>query len=228
MKICNKCNKQKALTEFYYRKDNDTYRTECKECTKAAKTIRENQPGVKEKRARKEKLRRIKHKNRINQTLYKQRYGTPELKANSKKKAKLWRSSKGGILSYYKSLLQKRNKYANDKVKQPELHTKKRIAERRRRYKTVYPNVLVSSLKDYYNRFLYTPKICSYCGTSCETSWTLDHINPSIRGGNNTVDNLTITCVYCNSSKGATPLLIWLIQQKITNKYFKDNHLIEK
>lgn len=32
MKICNKCNKKKELSNFYFRKDNNEYRKECKEC----------------------------------------------------------------------------------------------------------------------------------------------------------------------------------------------------
>ena len=32
MKTCNKCNTEKELTEFYYRKDTNSYRKECKEC----------------------------------------------------------------------------------------------------------------------------------------------------------------------------------------------------
>lgn len=33
-KICWKCGKSKPLTEFYFRKDSNTYRNECKECLK--------------------------------------------------------------------------------------------------------------------------------------------------------------------------------------------------
>ena len=32
MKVCIKCNIEKNLTEFYFRKDNGKYRNECKEC----------------------------------------------------------------------------------------------------------------------------------------------------------------------------------------------------
>ena len=73
MKICTKCNQQKELSEFYFRSDTQTHRNECKDCTKAAKAIRESAPGVKELRARKERERRILHKERINETLRNQR-----------------------------------------------------------------------------------------------------------------------------------------------------------
>ena len=31
-KSCNKCNNEKNITEFYFRKDNQKYRNECKSC----------------------------------------------------------------------------------------------------------------------------------------------------------------------------------------------------
>lgn len=73
MKTCTKCNSQKQLSEFYFRKDNNTHRNECKECTKAAKAVRESVPGVKVIRAQKERERRKTYKDKINSTLRKQR-----------------------------------------------------------------------------------------------------------------------------------------------------------
>ena len=73
MKTCTKCGITKPLIDYYYRKDSNTYRNECKECIKHAKALREAQPGVKEERARKERERRLNHKDRINETLRKQR-----------------------------------------------------------------------------------------------------------------------------------------------------------
>lgn len=35
MKVCTKCNLEKELTEFYFRKDSGKYRTNCKECFNA-------------------------------------------------------------------------------------------------------------------------------------------------------------------------------------------------
>ena len=73
MKTCTKCGVLKELNQFYYRKDTNTHRTECKECTKRAKAIRESLPGVKELRAKKEKERRLLHKDTINNVLKLQR-----------------------------------------------------------------------------------------------------------------------------------------------------------
>lgn len=73
MKTCTKCGITKPETDFYFRKDNNKYRNECKDCTKKFKAQRESKPGVKEERARKERERRKLHKDRINATLKKQR-----------------------------------------------------------------------------------------------------------------------------------------------------------
>jgi 5-methylcytosine-specific restriction endonuclease McrA len=75
MKTCTKCNIEKPLSEFYFRKDLQAHRSDCKDCFKAKKALRELQPGVKEERARKERKRRLDHKDRINATLRKQRMG---------------------------------------------------------------------------------------------------------------------------------------------------------
>ena len=41
-KICNKCNTEKIVTEFYFRSDTKKYRNSCKDCIKKEKII-ENQ-----------------------------------------------------------------------------------------------------------------------------------------------------------------------------------------
>ena len=64
--VCNKCNKEKPLSEFYFRTDNNKYRKDCKECFKKAKAIRESKPGVKELRALKERERRANDDGTIN------------------------------------------------------------------------------------------------------------------------------------------------------------------
>ena len=88
MQTCPTCNQTKTLSAFYFRADSNTYRKTCKTCFKEAKAIREAQPGVKDERARKERLRRFTHKDKINTTLREQR-NAPELnkqvKANNAK-----------------------------------------------------------------------------------------------------------------------------------------------
>lgn len=50
--------------------------------------------------------------------------------------------------------------------------------------------------------------VCAYCkGT--EGPFALDHIHPFSRGGLHTVENLTVACSTCNSSKGDKLLKNW-------------------
>lgn len=41
---------------------------------------------------------------------------------------------------------------------------------------------------------------CAYCGTS-EGPFEVDHIIPRAKGGENTIENVTVACRSCNRSK---------------------------
>lgn len=215
---CNKCNQSKDESEFYFRKDTGSYRKSCKSCIKAAKAIRESEPGVKELRANKEKERRRVHKERINAKLKEQRYGTKEKRLNYLKRLKEWRKTEGGVKSYQKTLLSKRTTYSDKKETRTVEHLKNLLAVRRNRYKKCNPDAPISALEEYIEEFIPTTKFCRYCGTPCESSWTLDHIIPVVQGGDNTVENLVIACRSCNSSKNKKSLIHWLAyNQKLKN-----------
>lgn len=53
-----------------------------------------------------------------------------------------------------------------------------------------------------------TIKECSYCGLN-GVKLTIDHIVPISRGGANSLDNIAMACVHCNSSKGNKTLDEW-------------------
>lgn len=53
-------------------------------------------------------------------------------------------------------------------------------------------------------------KICTYCGISCSNLFHVDHIEPLSKGGLHELDNLTIACQSCNTSKGQKSLLEFL------------------
>lgn len=50
--------------------------------------------------------------------------------------------------------------------------------------------------------------LCAYC--NCGGRLTLDHIDPISKGGEHDIENAAVACNRCNSSKGDTPLLLWL------------------
>lgn len=45
---------------------------------------------------------------------------------------------------------------------------------------------------------------CVYCGEAVPPdNWHVDHRTPRSLGGSNRLDNLCVSCVHCNCSKGA-------------------------
>lgn len=63
---------------------------------------------------------------------------------------------------------------------------------------------------------IYGPLVndpCSYC---CGSATGVDHIEPIALGGEDHWSNFTAACRDCNSSKSATPLLLWLVRRPVT------------
>jgi 5-methylcytosine-specific restriction endonuclease McrA len=53
--------------------------------------------------------------------------------------------------------------------------------------------------------------LCVYCD---RRATTVDHVVPLAAGGSNDISNLVPACGSCNSSKGDTPLVVWLAHQR--------------
>jgi hypothetical protein len=53
---------------------------------------------------------------------------------------------------------------------------------------------------------------CSYCGS---TAGGIDHIEPRNDGGVDATTNLTAVCASCNSRKQTTPLLLFMLRERI-------------
>lgn len=45
-------------------------------------------------------------------------------------------------------------------------------------------------------------KKCAYCSKYCAEDYHIDHKLPLFYGGDNSFDNLALSCPYCNLSKG--------------------------
>jgi 5-methylcytosine-specific restriction endonuclease McrA len=56
-------------------------------------------------------------------------------------------------------------------------------------------------------RLLLSNDPCADCGGP---AGEVDHIDALMIGGTETNDNLTAACKSCNSSKGTTPMLLWM------------------
>lgn len=70
------------------------------------------------------------------------------------------------------------------------------------------------------------PKECVFCGSKHEL--TTDHLIPQNRGGDDSADNLVLSCRYCNSSRGDKGIFEWLglkkkddLHRLVAGKYLK-------
>ena len=91
-KICNKCKKEKALVEFYFRKDQNKYRNECKECC-----LDNNSAYCKRNKIRIKKKQEIYRDNKKKAHPYIGSYKSAQNRCNSKKNKDYHRYSGRGI-----------------------------------------------------------------------------------------------------------------------------------
>ena len=70
------------------------------------------------------------------------------------------------------------------------------------------------------------PKNCVYCGSM--TGLTTDHLIPRSRGGDDSADNVVLSCLPCNTSKGEKGVFEWLglkekdkLHRLVAGKYLK-------
>lgn len=70
----------------------------------------------------------------------------------------------------------------------------------------------VGSIADDERLKLRMPQSCCYCGSADHLS--VDHLIPRKKGGLDNGDNMVWACRTCNSSKGATDVLEWLLKRQ--------------
>lgn len=70
----------------------------------------------------------------------------------------------------------------------------------------------VGSLADDERLKLKMPQSCCYCGNTDHLA--VDHLIPRKKGGLDKGDNMVWACRSCNSSKGATDALEWLLKRQ--------------
>ena len=62
---------------------------------------------------------------------------------------------------------------------------------------------------------------CVYCGEWFpEPMLTLDHVEPRMRGGDQSEGNLVAACRPCNSSKGSAPAWAFLAEREVERENF--------
>ena len=193
-KVCNKCNKEKSLTEYHKDKSKkDGFRSDCKKCNCASrKKWREENPE-KIKAARKkwqkenpEKVKALKRKWK--------KENPGKVKASRKKYYLKHGEEERARQKIYR-------KTHREKVKAIQsLSDSKRRAQKRN---TQVEKITPSLLKEYWIKKGIDPQRCYHCDKTFEGLYEhLDHYYPLSKGGTHTKENLVPSCEHCNLSKG--------------------------
>ena len=181
-KRCTKCAELKALSEF--RKDRsgkNGLRSQCKACAAAY--------GKQYRAAHPDYHKRYREGN-YEDALAREKHYRDTHSAQRAAYNQRWRAANPDYRKHY-----------ND------THKEERAASNnRRRALKAAATIEDFDIMEVWEREGYT---CAYCGST--ENLTIDHIVALADGGSHSLDNLTVACMSCNSSKGAKPLIEWLL-----------------
>jgi hypothetical protein len=197
-KICTKCNCEKELTEFRFRKDTNNYRNDCKKCSSDfSKQHRlKNIDKIKER----QKEYRLNNKDRKRETdrIYREQQGEELLK----KKREYHYANRDSLIEKKKNYNFKNKEHIskyNKLYRQTENgKASRKNSHQKRRTKFKSGDVNTEQLKQLY----INTKNCYWCNCKLEKDDThLDHFYPLSKGGKHTINNLVLSCSSCNLSK---------------------------
>ena len=97
-------------------------------------------------------------------------------------------------------------------VAQAEVYAKSHFIIRSRLYSGLRRGTMsIGSIVDDERLKLVLAQACAYCGS--QNALSMDHVLPRSRGGEDSGDNIVWSCRSCNSSKGSTDLLEWMVKR---------------
>ncbi len=77
------------------------------------------------------------------------------------------------------------------------------------------------------------PRVCVFCGATEDLS--TEHLIPKHRGGSDSPDNLVLSCLRCNTSRGAKGIFEWLglkekdrLHRLVAGKYLKELYTLHE
>ena len=203
LKICNKCNIEKDIINFYKNKNTKSgFRNNCKQCE--LDYYRNNKEKISKSRSN----YYLKNKEKID--FYNKEY-TQLNKEKVKNYQKDWYCKNKDSLKYKHSEWHLKNKESVSERKKRTNNTplgkinKKINKAKRRALEYIAEGSFTSD--DILNLFESQNSRCVYCDNLLETSGTnkyhIDHIQPLSKNGTNWVSNLQLLCPHCNLSKGS-------------------------
>ena len=216
IKKCIKCNLLLPNEEFYFRKDSNTYRNECKEC--------HHKQTKKYRQKNKERLNKIsreyhkKHREKLNKISGKYHEKHKEEQNTKRREYHKKHREKEIIIrrKYYqknKDTINKKRREEKDRLNKIRRKWRNKnkdkvnatIRERTLKKKQLFEDF---TLEEWLQKVELTNGICSICGRLYSEVHpfcvTLDHTPPiskAVIGFHYTIENVTPMCGSCNSSK---------------------------
>ncbi len=201
MRICNKCKKEKPLTDFYKDRSNASgYSYRCKEC----KRIQQNKYHENNREAKRDYMEKYRKENPHIQKLWKQK--NPD---------------------YMKNHYAENKEIYHNNMRKWRMENRNRAAGYSRAYrarKAEVKNDLTE--EEWFGIINHFGNSCAYCGNN--TDITLDHVIPISKGGDHSKNNVVPACMSCNASKQARDVEEWYSKQDFydennLNKIIEEN-----
>ncbi len=165
---------------------------------------------VKETRKKYRQTEECKERKRVNQT---KRMLIPEVKEHSRQlsnrdEIRLPRLEK--LRSGYPQRKTRQAEYYREHNQKPESKFKARSRGHRRRSALINAkgSFTTDEIKELYN---LQDGRCGYCGIPLKFGYHADHMNPISKGGDNTIENILLTCPECNMAKHDKTLEEWMV-----------------
>ena len=127
----------------------------------------------------------------------------------AKRRADNPEASRANNLAYKKANPEKWREYQR-RWRDDNPHVKQAEKQRRRTRERCAPGRGVSA-REWRAIVAGSLGICVYCHSRAKR--TMDHVIPILGGGAHDPDNVVAACLSCNSSKGATPLIVWMAKR---------------
>lgn len=181
--ICSKCNEDKELHEFYFRKDNNNYRKDCKTC------FLKNRTPVKVVYS-KEKY--LKNRQRRMESTTKWRKKNPQKESEIKKRYRL--KNKDRIREYHTKYCRERAKA--DPIFKLQCTLRKRLCKFVKNKKNSILKYLGCDLQ--YLKVYLEAQFKPGMSWSNHGDWHIDHIKPLISFNLTDENDLNIACHYSN------------------------------
>lgn len=192
MKVCTECNLVKELNQFSVnkRKKFDGRQPKCKDCNRAYYL------------ANREKI-----KARVNKHYHENHEAELARRAELRKRPEAKKKKSQLDKSYYLKNKDKIKEYYKEWASKNRDVLRAVASEFRHKREAWLRNNESTLTKKQIRELFSTHPFCEYCGST--EKLTLDHIIPVSRGGPNTLENVTIACKSCNSSKNNKTLEEW-------------------